>query len=181
MYLKRPAFYRHASCRQYLIGAYLTGVHLRGPLYLRALLELCPRLSRNRRTSLAYTARTPAVPLKGYSQCSTAPSVRPYSDDFAVQLTVYGKLLPSQPASVYHGGPWLYLLHRPEPPYACRDYRPSRPRLPRRTLTLPAPPTPPSRAPRRLPGLSTVPPRLTIYPNRVGLEPSFPLTRLPST
>src|SRR2546421_8441975 len=133
MYLKRPAFYRHASCRQYLIGAYLTGVHLRGPLYLRALLELCPRLSRNRRTSLAYTARTPAVPLKGYSQCSTAPSVRPYSDDFAVQLTVYGKLLPSQPASVYHGGLWLYLLHLLHPP----------------------------EPPVRLPGLSTVPPSPT--------------------
>jgi hypothetical protein len=62
----------------------------------------------------------------------------------------------------------------------CRDYRPSRPRLPRRTLTLPAPPAPPSRAPVRLPELSTVPPRLTIYSNRVGLEPSLPLTRLPN-
>src|SRR3989440_1263418 len=174
MYLKRPAFYRHASCRQYLIGAYLTGVHLRGPLYLRALLELCPRLSRNRRTSLAYTARTPAVPLKGYSQCSTAPSVRPYSDDFAVQLTVYGKLLPSQPASVYHGGPWLYLLHRPEPPYACRDYRPSRPRLPRRTLTLPAPSAPLSRAPVRLPELSTVRLARPSIPTELGWNRACP-------
>src|SRR5271169_3368663 len=55
-----------------------------------------------------------------YSQCSTAPRARPYSDDFAVQLSVYGKLLPSQPASIYHGGLWLYLLHllhRPELPY----------------------------------------------------------------
>jgi uncharacterized protein YjbI with pentapeptide repeats len=40
MYLKRPAFYRHASCRQYLISAYLTGVHLRGPLYLRSLTRI---------------------------------------------------------------------------------------------------------------------------------------------
>jgi hypothetical protein len=135
-------------------------------------------------TSLAYTARTPAVPPKWYSQCPTAPSVRPYSEDFAVQLSMYGKLLPSQPAPVYHGGLWpylLYLLHRPELPYACRDYRPSRPRLPRRTPTLPAPSVPPSRAPVRLPELSTVPPRLTIYSNRVGLEPSSPLTRLPNT
>src|SRR5205085_8923208 len=85
--------------------------------------------------------------------------VRPYSDDFAVQLSVYGKLPPSQAASVHHGGLWLYLLHllhRPEPPYACRDYRPSRPRPPRRTLTLPAPPAPLSRAPVRLPEPSTV-------------------------
>ena len=73
-----------------------------------------------------------------HRQCPTAPSVRPYSNDFAIQLSVYGKRLSSQPASVYHGGLWLYLLHRPEPPYACRDYRPSRLRLPRRTLTLPA-------------------------------------------
>src|SRR2546429_399031 len=35
--------------------------------------------------------------------------------------------------------------------------------------------------PLRLPELSTVPPRLTIYSNRVGLEPSLPLTRLPNT
>jgi hypothetical protein len=50
---------------------------------------------------------------------SIAPSVRPCSDDFAVQLSVYGKLLSSQPASVYHGGLWLYLLyllHHPELP-----------------------------------------------------------------
>jgi len=61
----------------------------------------------------------------------------------------------------------------------------SRLRLPRRTLTLPAPPAPPapsappSRAPVRLPGLSTVPPRLVIYSNRVRLEPNLLLTRLP--
>src|SRR2546423_13389512 len=61
------------------------------------------------------------------------PSVRPYSDDFAVQPSVYGKLLPSQPASVYHGGPGLYLLHLLHRP----------------------------RAPVHLPGLSTVPPSST--------------------
>jgi hypothetical protein len=60
----------------------------------------------------------------------------PEHDDFA------GNLLPSQPASICHGGLWLYLLHllhRPEPPYACRG------------LSNPA----------RLPGLSTVPPTST--------------------
>src|ERR1700756_920264 len=133
---------------------------------------------------MAYTARTPAVPLKCYSQCCTAPGARPYSDDFAVPLSVYGKL----------------------------SAKPIRLRTPWRTLALPAPPAPPSRAPVRLPGLSTVPPspttadsdttsstcstvpgprtptrtidcppRLTIYSNRVGLEPSLPLTRLPHT
>jgi hypothetical protein len=56
------------------------------------------------RHSLAYTASTPAVPLKWYSQCFTAPSVRSYSDDFAVQLSVYGKFPLGQPVSVHHGG-----------------------------------------------------------------------------
>jgi len=66
------------------------------------------------------TPRTPVVP-PGMVQpvFSIAPSVRPYSDDFAVQPSVYGKLPPSWPASIYHGGLWLYLLHllhRPELP-----------------------------------------------------------------
>src|SRR2546423_13128098 len=104
------------------------------------------------------TPRTPVVPPEMVQPVFHSPIVRPYSDDFAVQLSVYGKLLPSQPASVYHGGLWLYLLHllhRPEPRYACRDYRPSRLHLPRRALTLPSPPAPPSRAPVRLPRLPT--------------------------
>jgi hypothetical protein len=33
-------------------------------------------------------------------------------------------------------------------------------------------PAPPSRAPVRLPGLSTVPPSLIIYSNRVGVTPT---------
>src|SRR2546423_2746480 len=58
--------------------------------------------------------------------------------------------------------------------------RPTRLHPPRRTQ---APPAPPSRAPRtpRTPRweLSTVPPRPTIYSNRVGMDPDLPLTRLP--
>jgi len=57
--------------------------------------------------------------------------------------------------------------------------------LPRPTRLHPAwrtqaPPTPPSRAPRPPRWeLSTVPPRPTIYSNRVGIDPDLPLTRLP--
>src|SRR5271170_1417953 len=70
------------------------------------------------------------------------------SDDFAVRT---GKLPPSydQPAFIYHGGPRLHQLHRPEFPVPPRWE------------------------------LSTVPPRPTIYFNRVGLDPDLPLTRLP--
>ena len=53
--------------------------------------------------------------------------------------------------------------------------RPTHLHLPRRTL---APPDPQCEPSYHRWELSTIPPRLIIYPSRVGLEPSLPVTRL---
>jgi hypothetical protein len=63
------------------------------------------------------------------------------------------------------------------PPGMVQQVWPTRLYPPRRTQ---APPAPSSRAPRTPRWeLSIVPPRLTIYPNRVGTDLDLPLTRLP--